>query len=467
MSFLDKIRPGKEQHAKMLRNSYTVHKAMRPGDFPIRDFPKALTGGGRLTRLIAEIKAKSPSHPAFRQPASPASLARFYRRNGAAALSIVVDAEHFGTSLSDVAAVKAAVDLPVLTKDFIVAEEQISEAWAAGADAVLLIVGMLDEGSLKRLLAFAHGLGLHVLVECHDRREIELAGAAGASIVGVNNRNLATLETDLSHGAGMLPHLSANVIRVSESGLYSRDDILTMAGHGADAFLVGHALLQHPDPGRKVAELSGKEDAGALRIKICGITNVDDARSAHDAGADILGLICAESPRRVSLDSGRAIRKALPNARLCGVFVDPRWEDLTAAVANLDLDMIQLHGEESPDFVRKVRDHFGCPVNKALTPDQATPERVAAYDAAAYILVDLPKGTDKHRFTFADCQRAAAPLIRAGHSVFLAGGLNPGNVKNALTAPFPFAVDIAGGVEAEPGVKDPHLIQQFIAEARS
>lgn len=463
MSFLDRIRPSKVKHASDLRDLYTVYPPQRPAHWPIRDFQAAVTGGDRL---IAEIKEKSPSHPEFRQPASPADLARFYRRGGAAALSIVVDREHFGTSLSDVAAVKGSVDLPVLTKDFIVDEAQISEAWAAGADAVLLIVSMLDGPTLTRLLTFAHDLGLHVLVECHDRAEIESAVSAGARLVGVNNRNLATLTTDLAHGARMLPHLPADVIRISESGLYGRDDILTMAGHGADAFLVGHALLQHPDPGRKVAELSGREPERALRVKICGITGIEDARLALGAGADILGLILAESPRRVAPELGRDIRAALPDARLCGVFVDPDLPELEAAVSAMDLDLIQLHGAESPEFVREVRDRLGRPVIKALDPQQATPENARSYTAAAYILVDLPKGPDRGRFTPEGCRRAAGNITECGRDVFLAGGLMPENITEALAGVRPFAVDVASGVEREAGRKDPELTRNFIAEAK-
>ena len=377
MSFLDKIRPGKMLHAKELRERYTVYPPERPANMPIRDFAAAVTGGDRI---IAEIKHRSPSHPAFTQPARPATLARLYQRNGAAAQSIVVDQEHFGTSLADVAEVKAACDLPVLTKDFVVDETQITEAWAAGADCVLLIVRMLEGQRLTALLAFAHDLGLHVLVECHDLTDIEMATAAGARIVGVNNRNLATLRTDLAHGAGMLPHLPGGVIRVSESGLYTRDDILTMAEHGADTFLIGHALLRSDDPGRKVAELSAREPEERTRVKVCGITNVEDARMAQAAGADILGLILADSPRQVDPDQGRAIRQALPRTRLCGVFVDPSLEELAGAAETIDLDLVQLHGQESPDFARAVRDRLGLPVIKALTPDQATPENTALYE---------------------------------------------------------------------------------------
>ncbi len=463
MSFLKKIRPAKEAEVRALRAALAQVKPRRIGDRPVRDFAAALQGG---QRLIAEIKHKSPSHPQFQQLATPATLARAYRRNGAAALSIVTDAAHFGTSLADVAAVRSAVPLPVLVKDFVIDETQLTAAWAAGADAVLLIVRMLKADRLQTLLRHAHDLGLHVLVECHDRTDIELALASEARLIGVNNRNLATLTTDLAHGAAMMPLVPQTVTRISESGLYTRADIEHMAGHGADAFLVGHALLHSHDPGRKVAELCGRESETAIRVKTCGLTSAEDAVMAHQAGADFLGLIFAPSRRQVSPDTARAIRQAVPRARLCGVFVDEPVDRVASLAETCDLDLIQLHGDESPAVCREVAHATGRPLIKALTADRATPERAARYDAAAYFLVDLPKGRDQRGLTPDDCRRTAGDMQRAGCEVFLAGGLTPDNVAEAVTGNPVFAVDVASGIEAAPGSKDPERTRNFILEAK-
>ena len=462
MSFLARILPAKQAEVAALRRRFADTPATRPAALPIRDFAAALAGGDKL---IAEIKRKSPSHPAFHQAASPATLARAYRRNGAAALSIVVDAAHFGTSLEDVAAVKAAAPLPVIVKDFVIDELQLTAAWAAGADAALLIVRMLDGRRLGELLRHADGLGLHILVECHDQADIELALAAEARLIGVNNRNLATLTTDLDHGAAMLPGVPRPALRVSESGLYRRADILRMAGLGADAFLVGHALLQSRDPGRKVAELSGRENETRTRVKTCGLTSAKDAQLAAAAGADILGVVFATSPRQVDVATAQAIRAAAPDTRLCGVFVDETPARIAAVAEACDLDLVQLHGDETPAVCREVAEATGRPVIKALAADRATPAGAADYRAAAYLLVDLPKGPDKRGLTPADCAAAAAVLREAGHEVFLAGGLTPANVHAARTAAGPFAVDVAGGIESRPGAKDPELTRSFITEA--
>lgn len=462
MSFLEKILPAKQDEVTNLRQFFAGSSPQRANDMPVRDFPAALRGGNRL---IAEIKHKSPSHPAFTQPATPATLARAYQRNGAAALSLVTDAPNFGTSLSDVGSIKEAVSLPVLVKDFVIDEVQILAAWAAGADAVLLIVRMLNGSRLGTLLEYAHGLGLHVLVECHDQADIDLALASKAKIIGVNNRNLATLKTDLNHGASMLPHVPESVIRVSESGLYKRADIVQMAGLGADAFLVGHALLQSRDPGRNVAELCGRESETTVRVKTCGITRIADAVMAMEAGSNILGLIFAPGGRQIYAEKAVAIRQAVPQARLCGVFVDQHPDSVAKIAKTADLDLIQLHGNESPQDCRQLAAATGLPLIKALTADKATVELAATYDAATYFLVDLPKGEDKSGLTPADCSAAAIPLISAGHKVFLAGGLNPTTIHAACSIVHPFAVDVATGIESSPGVKDELQLKAFIAEA--
>lgn len=462
MSFLQRILPAKQAEVRALKAAFDGKPAARDPALSRRDFAAALAGGDRV---IAEIKHKSPSHPAFVQAAVPATLARAYQRNGAAALSIVTDTAHFGTSLADVAAVKAAVDLPVLVKDFVIDEVQLRAAWNAGADAALLIVRMLDGASLERLLAYATQLGLQVLVECHDEADIALAVAAEARLIGVNNRNLATLKTDLEHGAALLPHVPTGAVRISESGLYRRADVLHMADCGADAFLIGHALLQSRDPGRKVAELCGQEAETGVRVKTCGITTVDDAVMAHAAGSHILGLIFAASPRQITSRQAAAIRAAVPAARLCGVFVDEQPGRIADVAQACDLDIVQLHGDESPAVCREVVAATGLPLIKALTVDRANVDLAEAYAAAAYILVDLPKGSAPPDEAAAACIAAARALTAAGHDVLLAGGLTAQDVRAACAAARPFGVDVASGIERSPGRKDPDQTRAFIREA--
>lgn len=265
--FLDRVVRAKECELAVKRAERSAAILERAAAAqPVRDFPAALAGGGRF---IAEIKRRSPSVPAFRHGGDPAALARAYGDAGAAAISIVTDAPNFGTGLADVAVVRAAADLPVLVKDFVIDEYQVLEARAAGADGLLLIARILTPDSLARLLARVRALGMEALVECHDEADIAQSVAAGARIIGVNNRDLATLETTLGACERLLPRIPPGAVRVAESGIRRRAQVEELARHGAGAFLVGGALLDSPDPGRKLRELRGVAAEAHEREESC------------------------------------------------------------------------------------------------------------------------------------------------------------------------------------------------------
>jgi indole-3-glycerol phosphate synthase len=223
---------------------------------PVRDFASAIAGGGRI---IAEIKRRSPSRGAFRQQAAPEKLAEVYAAAGAAAISVVTDETHFGTRLADVSRVRRAVNLPVLAKDFFVDPYQLVEARAAGADAVLLIVRILSDGDLSRLLACSRELGAAALVECHDATDLRRAVAAGAGIIGINNRNLDSMEVSIDTCRRLAREIPGDILRVAESGISRRETIRELTQAGMDAFLIGSALLDAPDPGLKLEELLGDD----------------------------------------------------------------------------------------------------------------------------------------------------------------------------------------------------------------
>lgn len=205
-------------------------------------------------QVIAEVKRQSPSLGAIRPGASAPDVAVLYARHGAAALSILTEPHHFGGSLEDLAAARAAVTIPLLRKDFIIDPYQMVEARLAGADAILLIVASLQEET-RDLLEAARGYGLDVLVEVHDEAELEIALRAGADLVGVNNRNLADLSIDLAVTERLAPKVPDAVTLVGESGVETPDDIRRMAAAGVDAVLIGSALMRAEDPGRRLADL--------------------------------------------------------------------------------------------------------------------------------------------------------------------------------------------------------------------
>ncbi|MGZ8180156.1 indole-3-glycerol phosphate synthase TrpC [Williamsia sp. SKLECPSW1] len=205
--------------------------------------------------VIAECKRSSPSKGALADIPDPAELARAYENGGARIISVLTEERRFGGSLADLDAVRAAVGIPVLRKDFIVGPYQIHEARAHGADVVLLIVAALEQNVLASLLDRVESLGMTALVEVHTEAEADRALSAGATVVGVNARNLKTLEVDRDVFARIAPGLPTETIRVAESGVNGTADLLAYAGAGADAVLVGEALVTRGDPRAAVAEL--------------------------------------------------------------------------------------------------------------------------------------------------------------------------------------------------------------------
>lgn len=220
-----------------------------------RDALAALRQGEVGVKVIAEVKRSSPSKGALAMIADPAGLARDYEAGGARMISVLTEQRRFGGSLEDLVAVRAAVDIPVLRKDFIVDPYQVWEARAYGADVVLLIVAALPQEVLVGLLERVESLGMHALVEVHDEAEAQRALDAGAKIIGVNNRNLKTLDVDRGTFGRIAPHLPGHVVKVAESGVRGPHDVLELARLGADAVLVGEALVTGGRPRAAVQEL--------------------------------------------------------------------------------------------------------------------------------------------------------------------------------------------------------------------
>ncbi len=223
---------------------------------PTRDFSAALARPGSVS-LIAECKRRSPGAGLIRPGLDPAALTSGYERAGASALSVLTDETYFGGSLHDLSAVRAATTIPILRKDFTLDRVHLLEARARGADAVLLIVRILDDGQLGALHRAALDLDLGVLVEVHDAEELERALRIDARVIGINNRDLATFTTDLATTERLLNAVPSNVVVVSESGIRSRPDVERLGRAGVDAILVGESLLATDDPSVAAGDLSG------------------------------------------------------------------------------------------------------------------------------------------------------------------------------------------------------------------
>jgi indole-3-glycerol phosphate synthase len=205
--------------------------------------------------IIAEVKKASPSSGVLAAGFDPAHIAATYASGGAAALSVLTDAKYFQGSLADLTAARAATQLPVLRKDFILDETQIAEAFGAGADAILLIAAVLDVPTLRRLRLFAETVGIDVLVEAHNETELDTAIESGATLLGVNNRDLHSFSVSLETSLRLAPRIPPGAIAVSESGIRTRDDVRRLMDAGYSGFLVGEHLMRAPDPAAALREL--------------------------------------------------------------------------------------------------------------------------------------------------------------------------------------------------------------------
>lgn len=255
MSVLDSIVEGvrADVGARELITDLAAVKAAAQAAPPAMDVVAALQAPG--IAVIAEVKRASPSRGALSAIAEPAALAKQYADGGARAISVLTEQRRFGGSLADLNAVRAAVDIPVLRKDFIVGPYQVHEARAHGADLVLLIVAMLEQNTLTALLDRVESLGMTALVEVHTEAEADRALQAGAKVIGVNARDLKTLQVNRDVFARIAPGLPSSVLKVAESGVRGTGDLLAYAGAGADAVLVGEGLVTSRDPRSAVSEL--------------------------------------------------------------------------------------------------------------------------------------------------------------------------------------------------------------------
>jgi indole-3-glycerol phosphate synthase/phosphoribosylanthranilate isomerase len=371
---------------------------------------------------IAEVKRRSPSAGDLRPDADPARLAAQFGSAGAAAVSVLVD-ERFAGTIDDLRAARAATDTPLLGKGFFSTEDHIRELKEAGADAVLLILRDLDDETCARLLAFAHDLELDALVEAHDADELQRAMALDAPIVGINARDLTTFDIDRRAQLELVARAPKDRIVIAESGVHTRAQGAAAELAGADAILVGSALMRASDPQAKLRELLSRP-----LVKVCGLTRQEDVDAAVEAGADLLGFIHVErSPRHT-----RDVLDTPDTTLAVSVFVEETRET--------NADLVQFY----PDRGTGVRGREAMLLRDGV--------QVAT-------VLDQPwQESDPVHWS-----RAAAAEGR----VMLAGGLAPENVRDAIAAVRPWAVDASSSLESEPGVKDHERVRAYVEAARA
>lgn len=392
-------------------------------------------------RFIMEVKKTSPS--GHRSNVGVQQAVTAYAPV-ADAISVLTDAPYFGGSLDDLALARKRFDAPILAKDFIVDPRQVAEARAHGADAVLAILAMIEDAEAKALMAEATRLKMDVIVEVHDESELERALTLDAAIIGINNRDLKTLKTDLAVTERLAGRVPADRIVISESGVRERRDVERLAPR-VDAFLVGSSLMASDN----IAEAARALVHG--RVKVCGLTSAEDATVTANAGATHTGLIFAEaSPRWVNNQATtvvEAVRKQ--GIKAVGVFQDQDPAIVGRTSRDLGLDAIQLHGNEAVLAAYRNALPPGCEIWAACAvTDRVETEREGAdrilYDTRA----NGRSGGTGEPFDWSLV--ASRPHLSSG---FVAGGIGPSNARRAQEIGA-YGIDVGSGVEAEPGRKD-------------
>ncbi|HKA23682.1 MAG TPA: indole-3-glycerol phosphate synthase TrpC [Candidatus Eisenbacteria bacterium] len=423
-------------------------------------------------RFLCELKRASPSKGVLRDDFDPAAIAGEYARAGADALSVLTEPEFFLGSGDYLTIARRVSKLPCLAKDFFLDPWQIEEAKGLGADGILLIAAMLSDEALRALLDRARAEGLDVLVEVHDDNELDRALRAGADLIGVNHRDLHTFQVDGTLTERLRPRVPEGVTLVSESGISSAQEAIGLARAGVDALLIGEHFMRAERPGEELFRLRRaceKALAGApsVQVKICGLGRPEDARHAAAAGADYLGIVLCDGPRKRTLEEAQdiiaAARAENPHVPVMAVVRDP---DATLARAVLDagFDGLQLHGSESePEFALVREWHPTAILWKVVGVRSETDLlRAEGYAHADAVLVEpetrgqglgVPYGLLEH--------------VAGERRLGVAGGLTPENVAEAVRGARPYLVDVSSGVEKAPGVKDPARVEAFIANAKA
>jgi tryptophan synthase beta subunit len=448
--------------------------------------------------VIAEIKRSSPSAGQIAGAGDDiVARARAYEAGGAGAISVLCEPHWFGGSIDDLRAVRAAVAIPVLAKEFVVEPIQLPHLRAAGADLVLLLAVLHPAKRLAALVDRALEIGLEPLVEAHDERELERTLATNARLIGLNNRDLRTLDVDTDRASRLRELVPDDRLVIAESGVRDTATVAGWRALGFDGALIGEALVRSPDPRAAVASFvaAGREptdpanEAGRPFVKICGVTDAEGVLAAVRAGADAIGLnLVPGTPRELGLEEAvelRRVARALAPARsdaplIVAITADAGEERLHEIVRALDPDAVQLSGDESPALIRRIGRQawktLHLPANEPQDAAGAAAE-IAALGrehlaaGAARLLLDTAGGP----YPGGTGMRAAPPLVAAVARelpVILAGGLAPSTVASAARGAPVVGVDVASGVERprEPGqrpTKDPLKVALFVKRARA
>nr|WP_321242529.1 bifunctional indole-3-glycerol-phosphate synthase TrpC/phosphoribosylanthranilate isomerase TrpF [uncultured Tolumonas sp.] len=416
-----------------------------------RDFVGGLRG---KTAFILECKKASPSKGLIRNDFSPSAIAKVYGKY-ASAISVLTDEKYFQGDFAFLPQVRKEVSVPVLCKDFIIDPYQIYLARHHQADAVLLMLSVLNDEQYRELAAVAKSLNMGILTEAISEEEINRAIELSAEVIGINNRDLRDLKIDLNRTRELAPLVPKDRLVICESGIYHHAQVKDLA-HYANGFLVGSSLMEEADVDMACRKLILGQN------KVCGLTRAEDAKAAYAAGAVFGGLIFVEgSPRHVSVAQARTITEVAP-LNFVGVFRNESKEMIQSLVETLQLSVVQLHGDETESYIKKLRSLIpGCQIWKAVAVTDVLPDLNFTADR---LLLDSKVGNQSGGTGHAFDWSLLADLPK--EKLMLAGGINPENIPEAIKVGC-LGVDLNSGVESTPGIKDADKIQRAFVALRN
>lgn len=415
-----------------------------------RSFYHALQGA--RTVFILECKKASPSKGLIREDFDPATIAGVYKHY-ASAVSVLTDEKYFQGSFDFLPVVSAAITQPVLCKDFIIDPYQIYLARHYQADAILLMLSVLNDEQYRQLATVAHSLNMGVLTEVISDEELKRATQLGAKVVGINNRDLRDLSIDLDRTRRLAPKVAHGVTVISESGINSYAQVRELS-HFANGFLIGSALMSEKDLAAAIRRVTLGDN------KVCGLTRPEDARSALEAGAIYGGLIfAAGSPRQIDVERAKTVIAAAA-LQYVGVFRNSIISDIVTTARELQLTAVQLHGDEDRAFVTELRCQLPAEIKiwKAFSIKEALPVRDWAH-VDRYVFDSGAGGSGKPF----DWSLLTGQQL---DNVLLAGGLGADNCVSAAQLGCA-GLDFNSGVESEPAVKDASKIASVFQTLRA
>lgn len=468
--------------------------------------------------FICEVKKASPSKGIIAEHFPYLDIAKEYEVAGAAAISVLTEPDFFKGDKKYLQEIASTVKIPVLRKDFIIDEYQIYQAKVWGASAILLICACLDVPTLTKFRGLADSLGLSSLVEAHDEHEVQMAIDCGARIIGVNNRNLKDFTVDVQNSVRLRNLVQDDVIFVSESGLETPEDIQVLRDNNIGVALMGETFMRSPNKVEKLAYLYGPTYY-TPKVKMCGISKVETIPAVVEAKPDYMGLVFAPSKRQVTVDQAKTLVEELhkqygnrysreevqcsndvvqdgavigavqegtatgdahegtltstENAsptlihqeaiKTVGVFVNETLENLVTIATEVNLDVVQLHGDEDEAFIQSLKERTNVEIWKAVQIRSAADAEAWIDSSADMLLFDAyhkdERGGTGEVFDWSCLDEFERPFM-------LAGGIDSTNVARAIRTVRSYGIDISSGIETD-GVKDNEKITAFTKLVRT